>query len=58
MLAELRKHVPAEVKTVQAAFEDVRSGESYGLVFAAAALDGPGGPVVAHGRAARARWRV
>jgi SAM-dependent methyltransferase len=38
MLAELRKHVPADVKTVQAAFEDLRSGESYGLVFAAAAL--------------------
>ena len=38
MLAELRKHVPANVKTVQAAFEDVRSGESYGLVYAAAAL--------------------
>src|SRR5690242_20920167 len=34
MLAELRKHVPANVKTVQAAFEDVRSGESYGLVYA------------------------
>jgi SAM-dependent methyltransferase len=38
MLAELRKHVPANVTTVQAAFEDVRSGESYGLVYAAAAL--------------------
>jgi SAM-dependent methyltransferase len=38
MLAELRKHVPANVKTVQAAFEDLRSGESYGLVYAAAAL--------------------
>jgi SAM-dependent methyltransferase len=38
MLAELRKHVPADVKSVQAAFEDLRSGESYGLVFAAAAL--------------------
>ena len=38
MLAELLKHVPANVKTVQAAFEDLRRGESYGLVYAAAAL--------------------
>jgi SAM-dependent methyltransferase len=38
MLAELRKHVPANVKAVQAAFEDLRPGESYGLVYAAAAL--------------------
>ena len=38
MLAELRKHVPANVKTVQAAFEDLRPGERYGLVYAAAAL--------------------
>src|SRR5579872_4242762 len=38
MLAELRKHVPANVKTVQAAFEDVRPAERYGLVYAAAAL--------------------
>lgn len=38
MLAELRKHVPANVKTVQAAFEDLRPGEGYGLVYAAAAL--------------------
>lgn len=38
MLAELRKHVPASVKTRQAAFEDLRPGESYPLVFAAAAL--------------------
>jgi len=38
MLAELRKHVPGNVKTVQAAFEDLRPGESYGLVYAAAAL--------------------
>jgi SAM-dependent methyltransferase len=38
MLAELRKHVPATVKTVQAAFEDLRPAESYGLVYAAAAL--------------------
>jgi hypothetical protein len=38
MLAELLKHVPANVKTVQAAFEDLLPGESYGLVYAAAAL--------------------
>ncbi|MGV9266179.1 class I SAM-dependent methyltransferase [Kitasatospora sp. NPDC003701] len=38
MLAELRKHVPANVTAVQAAFEDVRPGERYGLVYAAAAL--------------------
>ncbi|HKA68446.1 MAG TPA: class I SAM-dependent methyltransferase [Actinomycetes bacterium] len=38
MLAELRKHVPANVKTVQAAFEDLRSGQRYRLVYAAAAL--------------------
>jgi SAM-dependent methyltransferase len=38
MLAELRRHVPASVRTVQAAFEDLRPGESYGLVYAAAAL--------------------
>jgi SAM-dependent methyltransferase len=38
MLAELLKHVPANVKTVQAAFEDLRPGESYRLVYAAAAL--------------------
>jgi SAM-dependent methyltransferase len=38
MLAELRKHVPANVKTVQAAFEDLRPGVSYDLVYAAAAL--------------------
>jgi trans-aconitate methyltransferase len=30
--------VPANVTTVQAAFEDLRSGESYELVYAAAAL--------------------
>ena len=40
MLAELRKHVPANVKTVQAAFEDLRPGGSYGLVYAAAARIG------------------
>ncbi|PNG22678.1 class I SAM-dependent methyltransferase [Streptomyces cahuitamycinicus] len=38
MLAELRKHVPANVATVRAAFEDLRPGERYGLVYAAAAL--------------------
>jgi SAM-dependent methyltransferase len=38
MLAELRKHVPASVKTMQAAFEDLRPGLGYGLVYAAAAL--------------------
>ena len=38
MLAELRKHVPANVKTVQAAFEDLLPDQSYGLVYAAAAL--------------------
>ncbi|GJF34341.1 putative methyltransferase [Kitasatospora sp. NE20-6] len=38
MLAVLRRHVPAGVRTVQAAFEDLRPGERYGLVFAAAAL--------------------
>jgi SAM-dependent methyltransferase len=38
MLAELRKQVPANVRTVQAAFEDLRPGERYGLVYAAAAL--------------------
>ena len=38
MLDELRKHVPANVKTLQAAFEDVRLGETYELVYAAAAL--------------------
>jgi SAM-dependent methyltransferase len=38
MLAELRKHVPPGVKTLQAAFEDLRPGVRYGLVYAAAAL--------------------
>lgn len=38
MLAELRKHVPANVRTVQAAFEDLRPGKRYELVYAAAAL--------------------
>jgi SAM-dependent methyltransferase len=47
MLAELRKAVPASVKTVQAAFEDLRPGETYGLVYAAAAL---------HWTQAEGRW--
>ena len=39
MLAELRRHVPAGVRTVQAAFEELRpGGERYGLVYATAAL--------------------
>ena len=38
MLTELGKHVPANVKTVQAAFEDLQPTQSYGLVYAAAAL--------------------
>ncbi|SBT41512.1 class I SAM-dependent methyltransferase [Micromonospora auratinigra] len=38
MLAELRKHVPPQVNPVLAAFEELRPGERYGLVYAAAAL--------------------
>jgi SAM-dependent methyltransferase len=38
MLAELRKHVPATVVTVQGAFEDLPLTSSYDLVFAAASL--------------------
>ena len=38
MLAELRKHVPADFTTVQAAFEELSTGENYGLVYAAASL--------------------
>ncbi|GIF41537.1 class I SAM-dependent methyltransferase [Actinoplanes xinjiangensis] len=38
MLAELRRHVPVTVSPVRAAFEDVRTGERFDLVFAAAAL--------------------
>ncbi|TDC07372.1 methyltransferase domain-containing protein [Nonomuraea longispora] len=38
MLAELRAHVPANVGTVRSAFEDLRPGERYELVYAAAAL--------------------
>jgi SAM-dependent methyltransferase len=38
MLAELRKHVPASVTTVQAAFEELPLDSSYELVYSAAAL--------------------
>jgi SAM-dependent methyltransferase len=38
MLAELRAAVPTEVRTVRAAFEELGPGETYGLVYAAAAL--------------------
>ncbi|MFG1811382.1 class I SAM-dependent methyltransferase [Streptomyces sp. NPDC049040] len=38
MLGVLRGQVPADVRTVRAAFEDLRTGERYGLVYAAAAL--------------------
>lgn len=38
MLAELRGHGLADVRTVRAAFEDLPLDESYGLVYAAAAL--------------------
>jgi SAM-dependent methyltransferase len=38
MLAELRKHVPATVKTVQSAFEDLQLSETYQFVYAAASL--------------------
>lgn len=38
MLAELRRHGPEPVRTLRAAFEDLSLGESYGLVYAAAAL--------------------
>lgn len=48
MLAELRQHVPASVRTVQTSFEDLRPGESYGLVYAAAAL---------HWTTPEGRWR-
>jgi SAM-dependent methyltransferase len=47
MLTELRKHVPATVQTMRAAFEDVRPDEQYGLVYAAAAL---------HWTTAEGRW--
>ncbi|GAB3118862.1 class I SAM-dependent methyltransferase [Streptomyces calidiresistens] len=38
MLTELRGHVPPDVRTERAAFEDLRSDEKYGLVYAAASL--------------------
>lgn len=38
MLAELQKHVPATVDTVQATFEDLRLNTTYDLIFAAASL--------------------
>ncbi|MEU8596473.1 methyltransferase family protein [Streptomyces sp. HB202] len=38
MLAELRTHVPAGVRTEQAAFEELRPEETYDLVYAAASL--------------------
>ncbi|WP_225849048.1 trans-aconitate 2-methyltransferase [Streptomyces sp. HPF1205] len=38
MLRELAGHVPAGVRTVRAAFEELRPGETYELVYAAAAL--------------------
>ncbi len=38
MLAELVRHVPATVVTVQGALEDLASDQTYALVFAAAAL--------------------
>ncbi|NUR98769.1 MAG: class I SAM-dependent methyltransferase [Kribbellaceae bacterium] len=38
MLAELRKHLPATVTTVQAAFEDLPLESSYDLVYSAASL--------------------
>ncbi|MDX6263817.1 MAG: hypothetical protein QOH84_5505 [Kribbellaceae bacterium] len=38
MLAEMRKHVPANVTTLQAAFEDLPLDSSYELVYSAAAL--------------------
>jgi SAM-dependent methyltransferase len=38
MLAELRQHVPATVRVVQAAFEDLPLSPAFDLVFAAASL--------------------
>lgn len=38
MLAELRRHAPATVVTRQAAFEELPTGQSFDLVYAAAAL--------------------
>ncbi|MEV0567577.1 class I SAM-dependent methyltransferase [Dactylosporangium sp. NPDC050588] len=47
MLAELRRHVPADVRTVQAAFEDLPLDSRHDLVFAGAAL---------HWTAPEGRW--
>jgi SAM-dependent methyltransferase len=38
MLTELRRHVPAAVTTRRSAFEDLQTGKSFDLVYAAAAL--------------------
>lgn len=38
MLAELRRHVPAAVRTVRAGLEDIDASGTYDLVFAAASL--------------------
>ncbi|MFB6816052.1 class I SAM-dependent methyltransferase [Streptomyces sp. NPDC056347] len=38
MLTELRRHLPADVRTLRAAFEDLRVGKAYELVYAAASL--------------------
>jgi len=38
MLAELRRHVPADVRTLQAPFEELGGTGTYDLVFAAAAM--------------------
>jgi SAM-dependent methyltransferase len=38
MLAELRKHVPPQVRVLRAAYEELPLGDRYGLVFAGAAL--------------------
>lgn len=38
MLAELRRHVPSNVRAEQATLEEVQGGATYDLVFAAAAL--------------------
>jgi SAM-dependent methyltransferase len=38
MIAELRRHVPATVTTVQTTLEDLRTTQTYELVYAAAAL--------------------
>lgn len=47
MLAELRKTVPEDVRTLQAAFEELPLGKTYGLVYAAASL---------HWTRAEGRW--